>query len=210
MKMLNTNQVVFEDVTAKYPRLNQTYKFDTVENKTTPCSPLDDGAAYTLDFEMNNKDAEEFLNKIKEVYKEAAKADTKRKWKPEPTFTPYKEIDGVPHGKAKLKGAYSGEKTRPPVQKDADSNKLPEDFELTTGSKVNVWGQLFAYNTGAVFGVGLRLKGVQVKELADRVENDPFESTDGYKAADAAPAKQDAAPAKSESNGDFFDDEIPF
>ena len=51
MKMLNTNQVVFEDVTAKYPRLNQTYKFDTVENKTTPCSPLDDGAAYTLDFE---------------------------------------------------------------------------------------------------------------------------------------------------------------
>ena len=130
MKMLNTNQVVFENVTAKYPRLNQTYKFDTMENKTTPCSPLDDGAAYTLDFEMSNQDAQEFLDKIKEVYKEAAKADTKRQWKPEPTYTPYKEIDGVPQGKAKLKGAYSGEKTRPPVQKDADSNKLPEDFDI--------------------------------------------------------------------------------
>ena len=115
----------------------------------------------------------------------------------------------MPQGKAKLKGAYSGEKTRPPVQKDADSNKLPEDFELTTGSKVNVWGQLFAYNTGAVSGVGLRLKGVQVKELAERAENDPFESTDGYK-ADAAPAQSNAAPAKTESNNDFFDDEIPF
>ena len=29
MKMLNTNQVVFENVTAKYPRINQTYKYDT-------------------------------------------------------------------------------------------------------------------------------------------------------------------------------------
>ena len=38
MKMLNTNQVVFEGVTAKYPRLNQTYKFDTMENKTIPCN----------------------------------------------------------------------------------------------------------------------------------------------------------------------------
>jgi len=202
MKMLNTNQVVFEGVTAKYPRLNQTYKFDTMENKTVPCNPLDDGASYTLDFEMNNDDAQTFIDKIDEVYKEAGKADTKRKWKAEPTYTPYKEIDGVPQGKAKLKGSYSGEKTNPPVQKDADSNKLPEDFELTTGSKVNVWGQLFAYNTGAVSGVGFRLKGVQVLELAERAENDPFESTDGFKA--------ETAPAKPESAGGFIEDEIPF
>ncbi len=209
MKMLNTNQVVFEGVTAKYPRLNQTYKFDTMENKTVPCNPLDDGASYTLDFEMNNDDAQAFIDKIDEVYKEAGKADTKRKWKAEPTYTPYKEIDGVPQGKAKLKGSYSGEKTNPPVQKDADSNKLPEDFELTTGSKVNVWGQLFAYNTGAVSGVGFRLKGVQVLELAERAENDPFESTDGFK-AETAPAQLSAAPAKTESAGGFIEDEIPF
>jgi len=207
MKMLNTNQVVFEGVTAKYPRLNQTYKFDTMENKTIPCNALDDGASYTLDFEVNNDDAQAFLDKIDAVYKEAGKADTKRKWKAEPTYTPYKEIDGVPQIKSKLKGSYSGEKTNPPVQKDADSNKLPEDFELTTGSKVNVWGQLFAYNTGAVSGVGFRLKGVQVLELAERAENDPFEITDGFK-GNAAPAQTNAAPAQSA--GGFIEDEIPF
>ena len=87
MKMLNTNQVVFENVTAKYPRINQTYKFDTRKTKPRHVAHLDDGAAYTLDFEMNNQDAQEFLDKIKEVYKEAAKADTKRKWKPEPLRT---------------------------------------------------------------------------------------------------------------------------
>ena len=34
MKMLNTNELVFENVTAQFPRLNKTYKFDTSENKT--------------------------------------------------------------------------------------------------------------------------------------------------------------------------------
>ena len=100
MRMLNTNELVFENVTAQFPRLNRTYKFDTSENKTVPCDPLDDGAAYTLEFIMNNDDAQAYLNQIKKVYKEAAKADTKRKWKPEPTYEPYKEVDGLPTGKS--------------------------------------------------------------------------------------------------------------
>ena len=78
MKMLNTNELVFENVTAQFPRLNKTYKFDTSENKTVPCDPLDDGAAYTLEFIMNNDDAQAYLEQIKKVYKEAAKADTKK------------------------------------------------------------------------------------------------------------------------------------
>ena len=65
MKMLNTNELVFENVTAQFPRLNKTYKFDTSENKTVPCDPLDDGAAYTLEFIMNNDDAQAYLEQIK-------------------------------------------------------------------------------------------------------------------------------------------------
>ena len=39
MKMLTPNQVLFENVTAQYPRINQTYRFDNMENKTVPCRP---------------------------------------------------------------------------------------------------------------------------------------------------------------------------
>ena len=209
MKMLSNNQVLFEKVTAKYPRINQTYKYDNKEGRRIPCSPSDDGAEYTLDFEMNNKDAQQFLDKIEEVYKEAAKADTKREWKPKPLHIPYKEIDGICIGKSKKKGAYNGEATAKPRQVDSDTKELPQDFELTTGSTIDVFGKLFAYNTGANYGVGFRLTAVKVEELAERMESIPFEKSDGYK-ANAAPAQSNAAPAKPESNGEFFDDEIPF
>ena len=77
------------------------------------------------------------------------------------------------------------------MQKDADRNPLPEDFELTTGSKCNVWGKLFAYNTGAVSGVGFRLMGVKIIELAERSDGgDPFEQTKGFKAEDAPETKK--------------------
>ena len=36
MKMLTPNQVLFENVTAQYPRINQTYRFDNMDNKTVP------------------------------------------------------------------------------------------------------------------------------------------------------------------------------
>jgi len=216
MKMLSPNQVLFENVTAQYPRINRCYRFDNMENKTVPCGPLDDGAAYEISFNMTNEDATEFLKKCDEIYEETAKADTKRKWKPKPMYYPYKELDdGQPQGKAKLKGAYSGEATNPPVQKDANRNSLPPDFRLTTGSKVNVWGQLFAYNTGAVSGVGLRLRGVQVLELAEEATSDPFSATEGYTAAKqeddpfGLPPIKPSAPAQNAQATDFVD-EIPF
>ena len=35
-------------VTALYPRLNGTYKFDTQENKSVKCHALDEGAAFEM------------------------------------------------------------------------------------------------------------------------------------------------------------------
>lgn len=211
MKMLNNNQVLFENVTAQYPRINQTYRFDNMDNKTVPCAATEDGAAYELSFNMDNDDARTFLDKCEEVYKETAAADTKRKWKPKPMYYPYKELDdGTPQGKAKLKGAYNGEATRPPLQKDAAGNKLPDDFRLTTGSKVNVWGQLFAYNTGAVSGVGFRLKGVQVVQLAEEATNDPFAATEGYTAEQSDDPFGLPPTDKKPASKELLDDEIPF
>lgn len=181
MKILDNGDVVFSNVKALYPKLNRTYHFSSEQSKSVPCDALADGAAYTIDFELDKQTCIDFDKECNKVYKAAADADTKKKWKADPTYLPYKDTGETFTGKAKLKGAYSGEATRPPLQKDAERNSLPANFELTTGSKVNVWGKLFAYNTGAVSGVSFRLKGVQVLELADQGEvDDPFAKTTGY------------------------------
>ena len=43
MKILSNGDVLFEGVKALYPRINRTYKFDSVDNKTVPCDAMDDG-----------------------------------------------------------------------------------------------------------------------------------------------------------------------
>lgn len=218
MKITDMGEV-FNDVTVMYPRINRTYRFDSVENKTVPCDPMDDGAAYELSFMIDKDEARDLHKRCMELFKQAAANDPKgRKWPEKPTYLPYKEgADGDAFTvKAKLKGAYGADKTRPPVQKDAQRKDLPDDFMLTTNSKCNIWGVLFAYNTGAVSGVSYRLKGVQVLELAEmQSSGDPFSETSGFTGAHTngatssdpfgLPPIKEAAPA----SGDF-DDEIPF
>ena len=219
MKILDNGDVVFSNVKALYPKLNRTYHFSSEQGKSVPCDALADGAAYTIDFELDKQTCVDFDKECTKVYKAAADADKKKKWKADPTYLPYKDTGESFTGKAKLKGAYSGEATRPPVQKDAERNSLPADFELTTGSKVNVWGKLFAYNTGAVSGVSLRLKGVQVLELAEQGEvDDPFAATKGFSASDAPkPSEVVADPTgglldgkDEQKTSNDLEDEIPF
>ena len=139
MKILSNGDVLFEGVKALYPRINRTYKFDSVDNKTVPCDAMDDGAAYETSFELTKAEAIEMHKQCMAVFKEAASTDTKRKWKDKPQYLPYREpaADDQPFvGKAKLKGAYGTEKTKPPLQKDAEKNALPDDFQLTSGSTV--------------------------------------------------------------------------
>jgi len=215
MKILDNGDVVFSNVKALYPKLNRTYHFSSEQSKSVPCDALADGAAYTIDFELDKQTCIDFDKECNKVYKAAADADTKKKWKADPTYLPYKDNGEYFTGKAKLKGAYSGEATRPPVQKDAERNSLPANFELTTGSKVNVWGKLFAYNTGAVSGVSFRLKGVQVLELAEQGDvDDPFAKTTGYAprtsevVADPTGGLLDGKDEQQTSPD--MDDEIPF
>ena len=56
MKVTDMGEV-FNDVTVMYPRINRTYRFDSVENKTVPCDPMDDGAAYELSFMIGKDEA---------------------------------------------------------------------------------------------------------------------------------------------------------
>ena len=75
MKITDQGEI-FNDVTVRYPRINRTYRFDSVENKTVPCQPTDDGAAYELSFELDKAGAIELHKRCMEVYKSAAEKDT--------------------------------------------------------------------------------------------------------------------------------------
>ena len=135
-------QHIINGVSALYPRLNQTYRFDQEEYKSQKCEPTAEGAAYEMSFNLTGEQCKELNTICMQAYKNAAALETsKRKWPEQPLSLPYKRDDakqGDWIGKAKLKGAYSGEATNPPRQVDASRKKLPDGFELTSGSTVNI------------------------------------------------------------------------
>jgi hypothetical protein len=77
-----------------------------------------------------------------------------------------------------LKGAYGTDKTTPPLQVDAKNNKLPADFQLTSGSIVNLAFTFVPYSVQGT-GVSLRLNGVQVIDLKPMQSRSPFGVVDG-------------------------------
>jgi|TARA_R110000737_G_scaffold352149_2_gene396974 hypothetical protein len=222
-------QHMITNVTALYPRLNATYKFDTTENKSVKCDALDEGAAFEMSFKLSSEQAKELHQICSQAYANASAMDTKRTWPDKPSNLPYKQHKetGEITGKCKLKGSYGGDKTQPPKQVDAARNRLPDDFMLTSDSKVNIAVMIVPYNTGSLNGVSLRLRAVQVLELAEMSGgDDPFDSVSGFVSPNTdatfsntqpvAPATNGVAydpfapvPAQSVSNN-VLDDEIPF
>jgi hypothetical protein len=212
-------QHIINGVTARYPRLNATYKFDSVEQRSVKCDPLDDGAAYEMQFVMDSDTAKTLHGLCMEAWKNAAALDPKKIWLEKPGLLPYKkQEDGTVVGKAKLKGAYGTDKVDPPLQVDAKRNRLPADFMLTTGSRVNLSVTIVPYKTGAVNGVTLRLRAVQVLELAEGMTaSDPFSAVDGYvvnetPAASRASVQNDPFAPTSPTSSTAVDlgDDIPF
>jgi hypothetical protein len=86
-------QHIINGVTARYPRLNTTYKFDSVEQRSVKCDPLDDGAAYETQFVMESDTAKTLHGLCMEAWKNAAAMDTKKKWPEKPSLLPYKKTD---------------------------------------------------------------------------------------------------------------------
>lgn len=198
-----------ENVEALYPRINTTYKFDNKANGgkggSVKCDPLDDGAAYEMSFVMSEKKAKALYKSMKAAY------DVKKEtsW-PEKFPLPFKKNDdGNYVGKAKLKGAYGTDLTKPPLQVDAKNNELPKDFQLTTGSIVNLAVTFVPYSMREN-GVSLRLNGVQVIDYKPMASRSPFGVVEGYVAQPDNPfsdtTSKQAEPEDDDSD-DIFGDE---
>ena len=195
------SQLKLTNVAAMYPKIDKTYRFDQSENRSVPCDPLEDGAEYSLNFEVSEEQYREIEQACTTAWEDFRKTDTKAPAKP--TYMPIKIAeDGRYIGKAKLKGAYSGQPTKKPMQVDAQNNKLPDDFQLTTGSIINVILNVKPYKAGATNGVGLRLSAVQVVDLVESAS--PFGTVEHGYAHDVTPN------ARNENWVEAGGDSVPF
>ena len=160
--------------TALYPRIDKTYKFEN--NGRMPCAPTDDGAEYTMSLVLTKEQAVPLYNAMKTAYNEGKDP----KWK---EFPPSDEVferndNGEYIARTKLKGAFNGEPTSI-AQFDSSNNKLPSDFMLTTGSKINVLVSLVVYDPKNGSGISLRLRQVQVIDLAEMKTRSAFDTIEG-------------------------------
>ena len=175
--MKNPNYLL-KDVKARYPRINQPYCFDDKagdNGKTVPCDAMEDGAKYEMEFVLADTQAKHLYKAMSEAYK-AAKTES---WPAKLTMPFKQQEDGSFIGKTNLKAAYKGQLTGVPAQFDADNKPLEKDFQLTTGSTINLALELVPYKMAAC-GVSLRLRGVQVIDYAPLQSVSPFEAQEGF------------------------------
>ena len=177
-----SEQYLIKQTTALYPRIDKTYRYDNAEQRSVSCGPLDDGAEYSLSFIMDAANAKELWTYMKTTYNK----EKKKGW-PE-IKNPFKKTDdGMFTHKANLKGAYNGDKTNKPAQYDAKTNKLPDEFQLTSNSIINVAVKGIPYSGSMGAGCSLRLQAVQVLKLAERKQASPFGSEEGYNSKEDNP-----------------------
>jgi|TARA_R100001129_G_scaffold118833_2_gene82306 hypothetical protein len=195
-------------VEALYPKLDRPYKFDNTENRSVPCTATDDGAEYTVNLKIAYADIAPLRKAMVKVYNEKKAKD----W---PVFKDnfkllegtIKDKDAIFDVKVKIKAAYNKEATRKPRQFSAANEILPDEFQLTTGSIINVAVVLVPYFMKAtkMAGVTLRLNAVQVIKLAESSVTSPFEVEDGFTVEADNPFSEEAVEEKEVTKDDGTD-----
>ena len=192
---MKNESYILKRIEAKYPRLDQPYRFDQSagENgKTVPCLAGDDAAKYELSFVMSTDQAKDLHKAMTKAYN--AKRD--KSWAAKFNVPFEKQDDGTVVGKANIKATFGDRPTGVPAQFDADNKRLDEDFLLTTGSTINLAVELVPYKM-ANTGVSLRIRGVQVIKYIPYSAPSPFESEEGF-------SKGDSTEEAEESVDDIF------
>jgi len=190
---------MIRNVEALYPRLDQPYHFSSTGGKngkggTVPCAATDQGAEYSMSFKLDKAQAKELLAAMTSAYED----DREDSW-PGMSMPFKKPEDGGIVGKAKIAASYKS----PPKLFDAATKPLPEDFQLTTGSIVNIFVELIPYSGGMGSSVSLRLRQVQVIKLKERTDTSVFDAQEGFtqyeeSVFDATPTEAPKEAAKEE------------
>ena len=212
----------FMNVVARYPKLNQPYVWSDDANSYVGTTHETPNAAFYCDAFLTNEQWQEADKAIKKVWSEFV-AEQEKAGKPIKKPNEFRnplDEDGDGKGFVKMKLNCYDEKTSV-RQLDSKLNKLPLNFELTSGSKINARVVIKAYKSGAQQGITLRLTDVMVIELADKQEA-PVDFEADANGGFTYKEKEEAAPAvqekvifgdmevEAETKPESFEDEIPF
>ena len=212
----------FMNVVARYPKLNQPYVWSDDANSYVGTTHETPNAAFYCDAFLTNEQWQEADKAIKKVWSEFV-AEQEKAGKPIKKPNEFRnplDEDGDGKGFVKMKLNCYDEKTSV-RQLDSKLNKLPLNFELTSGSKINARVVIKAYKSGAQQGITLRLTDVMVIELADKQEA-PVDFEADANGGFTYKEKEEAAPVvqekvilgdmevEAETKPESFEDEIPF
>ena len=214
-------QFMFRNVEFKYPRLNQTYRYNTAEKRSEPCQPTASNAAYSVAWEMSQADAKAIYAELKAHYESR---------KSSPAFSKIFGMKKLENGNIEFRAKRNGTNREGSVNtppKVIDGNKQPlADAGFWGGSKGNI--RVIAYpatDPDGAGGISLLIDTVQVTHAVYGGDSlDDFETTattivgagselDAFDAAVKAPAPADdpfAAPSKPAPASVLDDSEIPF
>ena len=171
---------MLNNVEALYPKLDQPYHFDRQGGKnkqgaSVPCLATAQGATYQVNFKMTAAQAKDLFTCMAKAY-EDSKEDS---W-PALTMPFTKTDDKMFEGKAKIPASFDGRPTTQPKQYDANNTPLDGEFQLTSGSTINVFVELVSYNGSMGNGVSLRLRAIQVIKYKEYSAASPFETQEGF------------------------------
>lgn len=205
------HKVLAKNVTLQYPKLNQTYRYNTQKQASEPCAQTASNAAWSIGFEMPKDQAKALYEDLRAHYEACRSRNSKM-----PAF---KTIFGMK--KNEEKGTVSFSAKRNGMKKDGSPNKAPTvidgqkqplaDLAFWGGSKgtVRAWAVAVVDPEGNG-GISLLLDAVQVTEARygdggmddfDTVESkaDPFEQ-----------ARQPLQEEKRQSIKEELADDIPW
>lgn len=221
-----------EGAQALYPKTVEPFVFDEKENRSVRCQTrTDKEGKYEISLIVTLKEAEKVAQKMRDAYAEKA-ATTHgwptgdKTWNPEQSVTDLFERDEQSDCLIIkcVQKTYQDPKTKP---KHFDHNvmPLPDDYELTTGSKVNVVVRLFVWKFGKKTGITIQPKAILVREHKERVAGENYakefagdvtpagakaaEQVEHFFAAELAAGAEEKLKAP-EAPKEEIDDEIPF
>jgi hypothetical protein len=211
------HKVLVKNVTLQYPKLNQTYRFNTQKQASEPCAPTASNAAWSVAFEMTKEQAKPLYEELRAHYEACRSRNSKMpQFKTIFSMKKLKDEHGNETGMVQFTAKRNG------MKKDGTPNKAPTvidgqkqplaDLAFWGGSKgtVRAWAVAVIDPEGSG-GISLILDAVQLTE-APRYGDGGMDDFDTVESK-ADPFEQAKAPLteqKRQAIADDLGDEIPF
>jgi len=212
-------KILVKDVLFQYPKMDQTYHWDSVENRSVPCASGAQNAVWSIGFMVSAEQAKEITDQCKQHYNEC-KARNSTLGKLSKVFGMKKNDDGTVTFSAKrnAKNKKTGEPNKEP--KIIDGNKQPlADRRFWSGStgslSILVSPQ---YDPDKNVGISMLVDTVQVANAIYGDSGDDFDVVAGSVTRNETPSNDDpfglsnqsTASAPAQTPDYDLDDEIPF